>query len=329
SWYRTSYSRLTVLAHEPRIRSETAEPLKDDEHLPAGVAGSAGADEDADLRSVPLPLGDLPAGTAFGTFVHAVLEETAFDAGDLDDELALRVGEQLAHFPIDGVDREVLVGGLRRVLETPLGPLAGETCLAGVPQAARLDELGFELPLAGGDTPTGGVTLAGIGRLLEVHLDPDDPVAAYAERLAEPALQQTARGYLTGSIDLVLRVGDDGDPRFLVVDHKTNRLAPPDEELTAWHYRRAALNEAMAAGHYHLQALLYTVALHRFLRWRLREPAYEPDRHLGGVLYLFLRGMTGADVPRSGGQPCGVFSWRPPTELVVALSDLLDQGEAR
>src|SRR5437588_735197 len=56
--------------------------------------------------------------------------------------------------------------------------------------------------------------------------------------------------------------------------------------------------EAMQRAHYPLQALLYTVALHRYLRWRLR--GYDPDRNLAGVLYLFLRGMAGADTPRLG-----------------------------
>ena len=73
-----------------------------------------------------------------------------------------------------------------------------------------------------------------------------------------------------------------------------------------------------------LQALLYTVALHRYLRWRL--PGYAPDSHLGGVLYLFLRGMTGPDTPRVDGAPCGVFAWRPPGALVEALSAALDRG---
>ena len=80
----------------------------------------------------------------------------------------------------------------------------------------------------------------------------------------------------------------------------------------------------MYGAHYPLQALLYTVALHRYLRWRL--PAYNPARHLAGVLYLFVRGMVGADVPRVDGQPCGVCAWRPPAVLVEALSDLLDRG---
>ena len=61
-------------------------------------------------------------------------------------------------------------------------------------------------------------------------------------------------------------------PRYVVVDYKTNRLGP--EPLTAWHYRPEAMAEAMLRAHYPLQALLYAVALHRFLRWR--QPGYDP-----------------------------------------------------
>jgi exodeoxyribonuclease V beta subunit len=82
--------------------------------------------------------------------------------------------------------------------------------------------------------------------------------------------------------------------------------------------------EAMLRAHYPLQALLYTVAVHRMLRWR--QPGYDPDRHLGGVLYLFVRGMAGLQTPVVDQVPCGVFSWRPPAVLVTELSDLLDGG---
>ena len=123
------------------------------------------------------------------------------------------------------------------------------------------------------------------------------------------------RGYLTGSIDAVLRVGSPA--RYLVVDYKTNRLGGYDEPLTAWHYRSAALETAMIEAHYPLQALLYAVALHRYLRWR--QPGYDPDVHLGGCLYLFLRGMSGPGVARRRRCGAGVFSWRPPTGLVVGL----------
>jgi exodeoxyribonuclease V beta subunit len=79
--------------------------------------------------------------------------------------------------------------------------------------------------------------------------------------------------------------------------------------------------------HYVLQALLYTVAAHRYLRWRLA--GYDPAVHLAGVLYLFVRGMTGADTPVVDGVPCGVFAWRPPDALVLELSDLFDRGVTR
>jgi exodeoxyribonuclease V beta subunit len=73
-----------------------------------------------------------------------------------------------------------------------------------------------------------------------------------------------------------------------------------------------------------LQALLYDVALHRFLRWRLAD--YDPARHLGGVLYLFLRGMCGPDIRFADGTIPGVFAWQPPANLVTAVSDLLATG---
>jgi len=80
----------------------------------------------------------------------------------------------------------------------------------------------------------------------------------------------------------------------------------------------------MARSHYPLQALLYSVALHRYLRWR--QPSYDPEQHLGGMLYLYVRGMCGAATPLVAGHPCGVFSWKPPAALVEELSIMLDEG---
>jgi len=110
----------------------------------------------------------------------------------------------------------------------------------------------------------------------------------------------------------------------VLADYKTNRLGTGDEPLTAWHYRPEALQAEMESAHYPLQAILYSVALHRYLRWRLSD--YSPGRHLGGVLYLFVRGMSALEPTTMDGQPCGVWSWRPPAALVTALSDYFDQG---
>jgi exodeoxyribonuclease V beta subunit len=262
----------------------------------------------------------MPTGVHVGTFVHRVLEATDFAAADLPGELAAHVAAAQARGQVEVGDREAVVAGLEAALETPLGPLVGDLRLRDVRRCDRLDELDFELPLAGGDAPAGRLALGALGALVAVHLPAGDPLAGYAERLGDPSLRATVRGYLTGSIDLVVRVGD----AFALVDYKTNRLAPPGEPLSAWHHRPAALRAEMERAHYGLQALLYTVALHRYLRWRL--PRYEPERQLAAVLYLFLRGMTGPETPRVDGTPCGVFAWRPPAPLVTALSDALDRG---
>nr|MCW2728061.1 exodeoxyribonuclease subunit beta [Aeromicrobium sp.] len=112
------------------------------------------------------------------------------------------------------------------------------------------------------------------------------------------------------------------DGRVLVVDYKTNWLGDFDTPLTLEGYHPSGLTAAMLSGTYPLQALLYSVVVHRFLRWR--QAGYDPDVHLGGIAYLYVRGMAGPDTPRADGQTYGVFAWRPPTSLVLALSDLLD-----
>ncbi|WP_375502556.1 UvrD-helicase domain-containing protein [uncultured Jatrophihabitans sp.] len=315
TWRRTSYSALTRGAHDasPVIGSEPETGEKDDEPdtLPPDVDTT-----DEELRAIPSPMTDLPGGTSFGTLVHAVLE-------NLDDDLDAVVRTQLARYGPADLSTDALVVGLTPALHTPLGPLAGGRSLLDIARGDQLTELDFELPLRGGERPNGVSTLREIADLLRTHLPVGDPLAGYADLLDDPVVgDATLRGYLGGSIDAVLRVDD----RFLIVDYKTNRLGAFDEPLTAWHYRFGAMAEAMMHAHYPLQALLYDVALHRFLRWRLAD--YDPERHLGGVLYLFLRGMCGPSVLASDGTVPGVFAWRPPAALVVALSDALARGVA-
>ncbi|MEA2480528.1 MAG: exodeoxyribonuclease beta subunit, partial [Thermoleophilaceae bacterium] len=326
-WRRTSYSDITAGAHEARVASEPEEQLVDDEP-PADLARPAPADDDGEAAALAIPslLAGMPVGAQVGTLVHRAFEAVDFAAADLDADLALQVAAARARGQVEIGDQAVAVAGLRAAIETPLGPLLGDLRLRDLGRADRLDELDFELPLAGGDEPTARLTLDAIAAVLRDHVPPGDPLHGYADRLADPVLRRSVRGYLTGSIDLVARVEGGGVPRFAVVDYKTNWLAPPGDDLTAWHHRPSALRVEMERAHYVLQALLYTVALHRYLRWRL--PGYRADRNLAGVLYLFLRGMTGPDTPRVGGVPCGVFAWRPPGALVEALSDVLDWGAA-
>ena len=317
-WRRTSYSALTSTAHEQRLGSEPEVAQKDDEadleEVPADTTLL-----DSGLLDVPSAWDALPGGAAFGTLVHTVLEQVE----DMADEAALGevVASQVARFA-PGLDVAALTTGLRAALATPLGDLTDGAALTGVPARDRLPELDFELPLAGGDEAATArllddVLLSDIVPLWRAQV-PTGPLSSYADALAGLP-DVPLRGYLTGSIDVVLRVGSP--PRYLLVDYKTNRLGGYDEPLTAWHYRSAAMESAMVEAHYPLQALLYAVALHRYLRWR--QPGYDPDKHLGGCLYLFLRGMSGPGVVDATGAAPGVFGWRPPSGLVTGLSDVL------
>ncbi|WP_289017643.1 UvrD-helicase domain-containing protein [uncultured Aeromicrobium sp.] len=318
-WTRTSYTSLVRRDEGPSVSSEPEPTAADDE-----------VDVVADVAASPVlgpsPWAELAGGAALGTLVHGVLEHVDVGADDLDAEVRRRVEEELASRPL-AVDVDVLAPALVGALSTPLGPLADDLTLAEALGRRPFREMEFELPLAGGDSVraagrTG--TLADVADLMEAHLPSGDPLRPFAAELRDASLRgRTLRGYLTGSIDLLLRL--DGD-RTLVVDHKTNRLesgalVEAGGGLEAYAPERLA--DAMLHTTYPLQALLYAVAQHRFLRWRLR--GYDPDVHLAGVLYLFVRGMTGPDGPRGAdGSPFGVFAWRPPSALVLDLSALLD-----
>jgi exodeoxyribonuclease V beta subunit len=326
AWRRTSYSgliRVTETSGSAGVSSEPEVTELDDEVSDIALTQAASG---PDLPMVNLPMADLPMGAKFGTLVHAVLETADPFAADLATELESQIRLHSVWWPVD-VTPEVLAAALVPMHDTPLGPLADGLTLRQIGLRDRLRELDFELPLAGGDLGSAGAEshLADVGRLLREHLPANDVMAPYADRLTGQLLgSQSLRGYLTGSIDAVLRVPDGAGYRYLVVDYKTNWLGDPERALSAADYDRPRLVEAMLHSDYPLQALLYSAVLHRFLRWRV--PDYDPVRHLGGILYLFVRGMCGPDTPIVDGHPSGVFSWQPPPSLIVALSDLLDAG---
>ncbi|RJO68459.1 AAA family ATPase [Nocardia panacis] len=303
-WRRTSYSALTAGAHEAAAVSEDA---GDEPDTPAPVEAETAAPD-----SAPSLMNSLPYGAEFGTLVHGVFEHIDTDAPDLATEVHARCRAAVEELMAE-LDPAVLGAAVLAVLHTPMD--VGS--LAAFSTRNRLSELDFELPLAGGDAA--GPTAAGlhdIAELLRAHLPADDDLRDYAD-LLDHLDDIPLRGYLTGSIDAVLRTTDG---RYVVVDYKTNRLGAGD--LTVADYTRDRMAAEMLRSHYPLQALLYSVALHRYLRWRL--PGYDPARHLGGCRYLFVRGMVGPETP-SG---CGVFDWHPPHALVLALSELL-AGAAR
>ncbi|SJN36110.1 UvrD-helicase domain-containing protein [Luteococcus japonicus] len=337
TWRRTSYSGLTHEVHGQRIAPVEQAGLDEVEigqdpvvHLVLDDAlAEAALDEGPAAGTTPdataSPLAPLPGGTQFGSLVHGVLEMTDATSPTLRADIAGHIAHLAQRLPVDGLDAEVLADGLVQVIETPLGRVADGLRLRDIPPTDWLAELDFELPM-GPSTRGGRLTnLADIATALQdPALTGDDAFAArYGAHLAaSDVADKTLHGFLTGSIDAVLRTTGDDRQHFWVVDYKTNRIPVAEgEQLTCRHYVPEAMRVAMIEAHYPLQALLYCVALHRFLRQRL--PGYRPEIHLGGVGYLFVRGMAGEGTPVVDGMPCGVFTWLPSTALVERCSDLV------
>jgi len=116
----------------------------------------------------------------------------------------------------------------------------------------------------------------------------------------EPAM---LNGMFKGFMDLAF----EHRGRFYVADYKSNWLGPTDASYTA-----EAMQAEILAKRYDLQYVLYLLALHRQLAARL--PDYDYDRHMGGAVYLFLRGL--------GASTRGVHFDRPPRELIEGLDQL-------
>ena len=245
AWRRTSYSSLSAVRAETVVDAVASEPEvvgKDDENVSLVSRRAVNGPSRDPTTDLPSPMANLPVGATFGSLVHAVLEHADPAAADFRAELLGHIDEQRGWWPVE-LDRAELADALVAVCDSPLGgpdgPLAGVT-LRGVALSDRLREMDFELPLGGGDVRDRTADVRPVGDLaplLERHLPEGDPVRAYAVPLRGPLGDQPLRGYLTGSVDVVLRVPTPDGPRFHVVDYKTNWLGPIDEPLTAAAYR--------------------------------------------------------------------------------------------
>ncbi|SER70077.1 exodeoxyribonuclease V beta subunit, partial [Propionibacterium cyclohexanicum] len=326
-WARTSYTRLTSGAHE----ATGADPVPgggDEPELDTSVLAPDHGHDSA-IPDDATALAGLPGGTQFGSLVHSVLEQVDPASEQLDSELTSAAQQMLARWPVSDVPAATLASGLAAVVRTSLGELTDGRSLADLGAGNRLTELEFELPMG---SPGPRHTLADLAALWSdpALVPADDPLAGYGPVLSRSAVSgEQLAGFLTGSIDVLLRVPARPSeaptrtgPRFVVLDYKTNRLpVAPGEQLGSRHYTPEAMRAAMIAAHYPLQALLYTVAAHRFLQRTVR--GYRPESHLRAVGYLFVRGMTGSPSEADATRLPGVFIWHPRAALIEAASQLL------
>jgi len=318
TWVRTSYSGLTADLHG----AVSGVPEATWDEADRGGEVPERAPDDAALS----PMDGLPAGAGFGTIVHAVFEACDPASATLPDDLRQAANRLRERSMLPDLDTVHLADALVQVLNTPLGPLADGLSLADLGAKRRLTELGFELPL--GDASGAAGKVADLAALFSNPdmVPADDPLHRYGAALeGSPAAERHLHGFLTGSIDNIVEVPSDaGPPRVFLIDYKTNRLGPAvGDPISA--YTRPAMAAAMIESHYPLQALLYAVALRRYLAWRRPDASF--DAQWAGVGYLFVRGMSGPSTPVSDGMPCGVFGWRP-SALMIEAADAVLRGDA-
>ena len=285
---RTSFS---ALASEmgAAVTSEEHEEIDEPDH---DQEPPAGADEEQPESPVEKPLPrpksedtldafTFPSGFRAGNCLHDIFERSVVPGADRDEICR----DALARYRIDAKWEPVARNIVENTFGAPLGSPADESVFRLDDVRQPIAEMEFHLPLEGLDR-------ASLGRCFADH--------GYDHGL--PESRSRIDGFLHGFIDVVARHGD----RWYVMDYKSNWLG---ENIQA--YSRPAVSAAMRAAGYPMQYLFYVTALHRFLRLRL--PDYDYAKHIGGVFYLFVRGMS-PDLPGNG-----VYRDAPARECIEAI----------
>ncbi|MGM0481159.1 MAG: exodeoxyribonuclease V subunit beta [Pseudomonadota bacterium] len=258
-------------------------------------------EDDTVIASVTEPSPDsihhLPKGAGPGTFLHNLLEESA-NIGFLqlaDDVTAC--SELVQHFCVSpywqehqGSIEHWLTAYLRN--EFPINTNGETISLSALEQYKAEPEFWFA---------ASEVNTQKLDALVCEHILP-----GYERPALEPNL---LNGMLKGFIDLVF----EHNGYYYVADYKSNWLGENDKA-----YTEQAMREKILHSRYDLQYVIYTLALHRLLKARLSNE-YDYDTHVGGAVYLFLRGHRA--------ETGGAFCDRPPRELIEQL-DALFSGES-
>ncbi|NCT67923.1 MAG: UvrD-helicase domain-containing protein [Rhodanobacteraceae bacterium] len=279
--FESRYS-FSALANGARVAAQEETAASDED----AVAEAAAIVADALPDSGPEPLDEAAhaalawlapvAGAEFGNAVHAIFERRVIGRPmaaqhDLVRQCLADERVRLRERPLDELVPH-LAARVQATLDTPLLPEHDPTLTLGaLPPHAQRAEMEFDFVLD------------------EVSLRQLRQVCDFVPGIAS----HTLRGLMNGKIDLVFEHAG----RFHVLDYKTNRLGD-GTRLSA--YAPARLTRAMDAHDYRFQALLYTVAVDRYLRQRL--PHYRRSEHLGEAIYLFVRatGIAPEHAPHAG-----------------------------
>ncbi|CAH2807754.1 MAG: Exodeoxyribonuclease V beta chain (EC [uncultured Caballeronia sp.] len=299
SWRTASFS--SMIAAGAREESNQAQPADERPDHDGLIDAVMVAETPVPAAPVQLAADDIlafPRGPSAGECLHRM-----YELADFTDPATWpgAIERALHEHPIPVSASDALAADLPAMMTRLLADTVATELVPGmrldiIPTKRRMNELEFLFPAESLD-------FAVLRRLLVSHGFRDVALEA-----------GTLRGFVKGFIDMIV----EHERRFWIVDWKSNHLG-----LTPADYDEGSLDAAMASHAYHLQALFYVVALHRYLRVRLRDYAFE--RHVGGYLYLFVRGVR----PdwREDDRAAGVHVGKPSLELISAI-DRLMQGVA-
>ncbi|MDC2824679.1 exodeoxyribonuclease V subunit beta [Rodentibacter pneumotropicus] len=236
------------------------------------------------LSNDNLPIiAELPRGTQVGTLLHRYLEKNDFNA--LTNDIALEKLCQELQMDVEFITS--LQQWFEQIVQTPLSK-AFPLKLIDLAKSDCIKEMSFYLSIRE------HFDVVGFNQALQAH-----------HHLPSEMLQfEDIQGMIRGTIDLVFRY----QGKYYLLDYKSNFLGENWED-----YAPSTLAKAMLHHHYDWQYLLYTLALHRYLK--TVDSDYDYERDFGGVFYLFLRGMNGE--PQSG-----VFFDRPSAQLINELEEV-------
>jgi len=240
-------------------------------YQPPGAGDSDSTSESIQSMQSGVDRFSFPKGAKTGIMLHSLLEEMDFTSS------REKISESLdKHLQRDGLESSLqtsLQEWTTDILNTPFRK-DSELRLAAITPNRKIAELEFHFPIIK------EISAHSINTLLKQY--------GYLDDSAQLSFIDV-EGMMTGLIDLVF----EHEGCFYLVDYKSNHLGNSQQD-----YSHAKLLDAIRTHRYHLQYLIYCLALDRYLQQRIRD--YNYDVHFGGVYYLFLRGMAGSEYPGTG-----------------------------
>lgn len=229
---------------------------------------------------------DLSKGVITGNLIHNLFEYIDFTN---QEQWSKVIDKSILHFAPNKIElyKEALLDFLKHVMQGLIS--IGDTTLqlGKVSNSNKINELEFDFTID-------KLELTKIHQLQNkgVQINYLDPTNYH--------------GIFNGLIDLIV----EWEGKYYILDWKTNHIGNQTSDYTT-----DKIQEAMTAHNYHLQYCIYTVALTKYLRSKLSD--FDYDKHIGGVIYLFVRGMRAQE-------STGVYTNQFSKEDVVLLEDIFN-----